>query len=192
MNTDWAYVKKATLWHYEELLKKLNAVLAYPIIRQAYNHTMPQAADYARGLFPDKNILAGEYPAEIIVTLKRLEAAGVRDCSDLLRKVATREACSTFVENQSLGFREVILLVHRADIACLPYVRRKTILPVCGAGYDTLDKIATAHLNQMEADMEHFYQRTQGKSWDDFISVILLRCLVIGAQALPKIVISSS
>jgi hypothetical protein len=76
MNTDWAYVKKATLWHYEELLKKLNAVLAYPIIRQAYNHTMPQAADYARGLFPDKNILAGEYPAEIIVTLKRLEAAG--------------------------------------------------------------------------------------------------------------------
>lgn len=47
MNQDWSYVKKVTLWQYEELLKKLNAALAYPVICQVYHHTMPQAADFA-------------------------------------------------------------------------------------------------------------------------------------------------
>ena len=46
------------------------------------------------------------------------------------------------------GYRSdfVTSLAHRADIARLPYVRRKTILPLCGAGYDTLAKIAAAEL----------------------------------------------
>ena len=56
----------------------------------------------------------------------------------------------------------VTSIAHRAEIVRLPYVRRKTILPVCGAGYDTLAKIATADLAQMKTDVEAYFQRIQG------------------------------
>jgi len=78
-------------------------------------------------------------------------------------------------------------LVHRADIARLPYVRRKTILPVCGAGYDSLARIAAADLAQMESDLDIYFRRTLGKSWEDYRAVIILKGLVTGARALPVI-----
>jgi hypothetical protein len=258
MQPDWDYVKKATLWPYEDLLKKLNAVLDYSFIRQTYNHTMPQAADFARRLFPDMNIAASGFPADKIAAFEHLRLAGVRDWADFLEKVATREACAAFVLQNGLKFEEVIdvlgyllrwhfpfhtatrelldhanpqemeyylalkqdklmcsfdlleggrtaeqrrglaqqtslplefitALIHRADIARLPYVRRKTILPICGAGYDTLAKIAAADLAQMESDLDTYFRRTQGKPWQNFRSVIVLKGLVTGAQALPVI-----
>ena len=266
MKPNWEYVKKVTLWHYEELLKKLEAVLTYPTICQAYNHSMPHAIEYAQHLFLDRNIAAGEFPADMMAAFGRLQSAGVKDWADLLNKVSTREDCEAFLSQKSLGFEEVInvqnyllrwafpfytttrellehdnpqemefyatlkqnklmcsfdlleqgrsarerrrlaeqtglpyefitTLVHRADIARLPYVRRKTILPLCGAGYDTLAKLAAVDLNseqsitQMEAELEAYFQRTQGKPWDDFKSVILLRGVVNGARALPKLLI---
>lgn len=261
MNYNWEYVKKTTLWHYEDLLKKLNAVLAYPLIRNAYNHSMPQAVDFARRLFRHSNIAVGEFPARVITTFGRLQAVGVNHWADLLTWVATREACTSFVETKGLIFEEVIdvlnyllrwafpfhtatrelldhedpqemeyyaifkrhklmcsfdllergctpgerqflarqtglpqhfitSIIHRADIARLPYVRRKTILPLCGAGYDTLAKIAAADLTTMEADMEAYFRQTRGKPWDDFRSVIVLRGLVTGANALPELLLS--
>ena len=54
MQPNWDYVKKTTLWHYEDLIKKLKAVAAYPVIWHAYNHDMTQADTFARRLFPDK------------------------------------------------------------------------------------------------------------------------------------------
>ena len=73
-----------------------------------------------------------------------------------------------------LPFDFVTRLAHRADIARLPFVRRKTILPVCGAGYDTLAKIAVADLAQMESDLEAYFWRTQGKPWENYRSVFAL------------------
>jgi len=78
-------------------------------------------------------------------------------------------------------------LAHRADIARLPYVRRKTILPLCGAGYDTLAKIASADLDQMETDLESYFGRMQGKSWENYKAVIVVKILVTCARALPVI-----
>ena len=89
MQPDWDYVKKTTLWHYEDLLKKLNFVTIYPVIWQAYNHDMAQAAAYARRLFPGRNIAGGEYPAQIIETIGRLANAGVSSWGDLLARAAT-------------------------------------------------------------------------------------------------------
>jgi hypothetical protein len=257
----WDYVKQTTLWPYEDLLKKLGFVLTYPLIREVYNHSMPQADAYARRLFPDKNIAAGEFPAPLLASLECLRGAGIQDWSDLLARVATRASLEAFIEQNELAFEELIdvlryllrwafpfytatrelldhddpqematyaafkhnklmcnfdllqkghtaegrhslargmglpldfvtAIIHRADIARLPYVRRKTILPVCGAGYDTLAKIAAADLPGMEADMQAYFQYAKGKAWEDFKSVILLRGLVDGARALPKILIS--
>jgi hypothetical protein len=256
---NWDYVKRTTLWTYEDLVNKLEAVAAFPIIWQAYNHDMAQAVDFAYRLFPDANMKAGGYPAAIICTIQRLQAAGIINWGDLLAKVGTRTQCLSFISEHDLDFEELIdvlnyllrwglpfqtasrqllehenpqemsyyrilkehrltnnldileqgrtlagradlshitglpldfltSLVHRADIARLPYVRRKTILPVCGAGYDTLAKIAAADLGQMETDLEAYFQRRQGKPWKNFKSVIVLKILVQGAQALPVIV----
>jgi hypothetical protein len=79
MQPDWDYVKKTTLWHYEDLIKKLNVLMAYPIIWQAYNHDMAQAAIFAHRLFPDKNIAAGEFPARMLSTFERLKSTGISD-----------------------------------------------------------------------------------------------------------------
>ncbi len=258
MDYPWDEVKKITLWQYEELIVKLNTVLAYPLIRQAYDHSMPQAMAFSRALFSDRDIAGGEFPAPILATFERLQSAGVCCWTDLLAKVATREALTGFIEQQRLAFEEVIQvlnyllrwalpfytasrelldhadaqemayyailkqhrimcsfdlleqgrtgadrqvlaqqtglpkefvssLVQRADIARLPYVRRKTILPVCGAGYDSLAKIAAADLSKMEQDMEAYFQRTQGKSFADYKSVIILQGLITWARALPEI-----
>ena len=209
MKPNWDYVKKTTLWQYEDLIKKLSVVMAYPVIWQAYNQDMTQAITFARRMFPDKNIEAGEFPACVLTTFEQLRTSGISNWGDLLSKVSTREKCAAFVsehninledfidvlnyllrwafpfqtssrelldhENpQEMAFYEVLkdhklmnsydileqghkltgrqvlmeltglpldfvsCLAHRADIARLPYVRRKTILPVCGAGYDTL------------------------------------------------------
>lgn len=259
MQPNWDYVKKTTLWHYEDLIKKLHVVTAYPVIWKAYNHNMTQTADFARRLFPGKHIEASGFPAGIIRSIERLNVAGITDWGDMLSRAATRDDCMAFVTETTLKFEDFIdvlnfllrwafpfqtssrellehenpqemsyyeilkqhklmnsfdileqgctkagrralakltglplefvtRLVHRADIARLPYVRRKTILPVCGAGYDTLAKIAAADLTRMESDLDVYFHRTQGKPWKNYKAVIVLKGLVTGAQALPVIV----
>ncbi len=258
MQPNWEYVKKTTLWSYDELIKKLNAVIVYPAIWQAYNHDLAFAAVFARRLFADKNIAAGEYPAQILDTISRLELTGVDNWGSLLSRVAMRDDCLAFIAGNGLIFEEFIdvlnyllrfafpfqtasrelldhdkpdemacyeilkrhklmnsfdileqgrtdecrrslsertglrqdfvdRLAHRADIARLPYVRRKTILHICGASYDTLARIAAADLAQMESDMDAYFRRTQGKPWENYRSVIVLKGMVTAAQALPVI-----
>jgi hypothetical protein len=258
MQPDWNYVKKTTLWHYEDLIKKLSVLKAYPVIWKAYDHDMAQATIFAMRLFPDTNIEAGEYPAQILDTIMYLKPAGISNWGNLLTRIATKKACMAFVTENNLNFEKFIDLLnyllrwafpyltasrellahentlemsyhpilkqhglmnsfdiseqgysvegrralaehtglphdfvtsiaHRADIARLPYVRRKTILPVCGAGYDTLAKIATADLVQMETDLETYFQRSQGKPWKNYKPVIVLKGIVAAAQALPVI-----
>jgi hypothetical protein len=258
MQPDWNYVKKTTLWHYDDLIKKLNVLIVYPVIWKAYNHDMAQATVFAMRLFPGKNIEAREYPAQILDTIAHLKPAGISDWGNLLTKIDTRESCMEFVTENNLNFEKFIDLLnyllrwafpfltasrellahenilemsnylilkqhglmnsfdileqgytvkgrralaehtglpqdfvtsitHRADIARLPYVRRKTILPVYSAGYDTLAKIAAANLSQMESDLDVYFQCTQGKPWKNYKAVIVLKGLVTGAQALPVI-----
>ena len=258
MQLDWDYVKKTTLWNYEDLLKKLNFVKAYPVIWRAHNHDIAQAAAYARRLFPDNKVELGEYPAPIIDTIGRMVAADIGSWGDLLVRVATREKCTIFTADNNIKFKEHIdvlnyllrwafpfqtasrelfdhdnpqemscyeilkghrlmysfdileqghtaegcrvlseytgltqdfmnVLAHRADIARLPFVRRKTLLPVCGAGYDTLARIAAADLHQMESDLDVYFRRTQGKSWENYHRVFDLNGMVAAARALPVV-----
>jgi hypothetical protein len=81
----------------------------------------------------------------------------------------------------------ILGLVHRADISRLAYVRGKTVKHLCGGGYDTLDKIAKAEIERMEAEMDAYY-RTIGKCLADFKSVILLPWMIGGARILPRMV----
>ncbi|MGE5248676.1 MAG: DUF4332 domain-containing protein [Bacteroidota bacterium] len=255
---DWDYVKKTSLWPYEELIGKLQALSAYPVLWGAYNHDMARAARFAGALFPNRDIAAGEFPASVMETMSFLEKGGIRNWGDLLDRVATRESGAAFVASTGLGFRRLAdvltyllrwgfpyrtasreifaqddphemetyaalkqhglmntfdlleagrtadgrgalarslglplefstALVHRADIARLPFVRRKTILAVCGAGYDSLAKIAHADTAGMESALDEYFRRTQGKPWENFKSVIVPRGMIAAAQALPPI-----
>ena len=47
MDIDWSQVKKSTLWHYEDLIKKLLEVLDYDFVREKYNHTMADAVIFS-------------------------------------------------------------------------------------------------------------------------------------------------
>jgi hypothetical protein len=258
MQPNWNYVKKTTLWQYEDLIKKLNSIKAYPTLWQAYNLDMTQAAILARRTFPEANLEAGEFPGGVLSTIARLKSAGIKDWGDLLSKVPSRADCAAFVNEHNLNFEEFIdlfnyllrwgfpfqtasreildhdnsqemsnyralkqhklmnsfdilerghtregrsnlaeltglspnfvtCLVHRADIVRLPYVRRKTLIPLYGAGYSTLAKIATGDLAQMDHALKTYYWRVQGKSWENYKSVIVLKLLVTCAQALPVI-----
>lgn len=259
MDFNWDHVKKITLWSFEDLIKKLTVLANYPIIWQAYNHNMTQAAEFARCLFTETGIGEGEFHASLLSLLDRLGAIGIHDWGHLLAGIHSRVECDAFIRQYNLDFEEFIellnyllrwafpfetasrelldlenplemtyypilkeyklrnsfdileqgrsspgrrllvdqtgipldfvtRLVHRADIARLPYTRRKTILPLCAAGYDTLKKIVSANPAQMDSDMASSFARIQGKSWQDYKSVIVLKHLVTCARALPVII----
>jgi hypothetical protein len=77
-------------------------------------------------------------------------------------------------------------LVHKADISRLAFVRGKTVLHLCGGGFDTLDKIANADVGEMEKAMDTYY-KTLGKSLADFKAVIPLAWMVGGTRILPTV-----
>ena len=111
----------------------------------------------------------------------------IRSNLDILEKCRTRKSRS-LLSNET-GMKEIFILelTHRADISRLAYVRGKTIKHLCGGGYNTLDKIATADMQNMEEDMTAYYV-TLGKNFSDFKAVIPLDWMIGGAKVLPKII----
>lgn len=108
---DWSSVKRQTLWSYEDLIQKLQNVLAYGFVQEHYNHTMKQAEDYARqvrrGYLQDH----GDKTAFVdrrIANLGRLKTLRVGTCSRLVDRVATREQCAAFLQQTNLEFDELI------------------------------------------------------------------------------------
>lgn len=260
MSIDWDFVKAKTLWNYEELTGKILDVLGYGFVQEHYNHSLQEAADYARlinqGYFQGRNEDA--YIAGIIENFDLLGDLGVKNYLGLVQQVETKEKCESFLKEAGISFEPLIetlnylfrmalpfknplreyvystsraelsvyeilkrlkfktnldvldrcgekgkrlkvekeseiseavmlTLLHRTDISRLAYVRGKTVLHLCGGGYDTLDKIACADLKTMEADMT-IYCRTIGKEFSDFKAVIPLNWMIGGARILPRVV----
>jgi hypothetical protein len=261
MKIDWSIVKKHTLWDYEELIAKLQNVLAYSFVQEYYNHTFSQAKRYANKIRNGYLQNRGDKVAfidNILASLEKYEKLGIKNYSDLICQVVTREQCITFLKKtdfnhyqliQTLNYllrwvlpfktpiREfinmdsaiemkylvslkkqkigsnldiidlgkdkegrktlskiteipinyILSLVHKADISRLAYVRGKTVFHLCGCGYDTLEKLATANMTEMEVKMEAYY-KTFGKSLSEFKAVIPLSWMVGGAKILPHVV----
>ena len=260
MPIDWGYVKKTTLWHYEPLIAKLQAVLDYAFVQDHYLHTMDEAASFAvllhRGYIQDGQ--QADFVLEISDHFGTLARLGVDDYLDLVQKVESKAKCEHFVQATGFGFEALIQtlnyllrwalpfkcrlkelvdpnnedemgasevlqghkiksnldlleagrtragrrrlsqeagislgillkLVHRADMTRLAYVRGKTVLHLCGGGYDSMEKLAAADSRQIEADMSAYY-KTLGKTFSDFKAVIPLDWMVGGAGVLPRVV----
>lgn len=106
---------------------------------------------------------------------------------DLLEQARTPMQRAHLSEALGIPPEFLLRLVHQADLARLAYVRGKTVRYLCGSGYDTLAKLASADLPEIEAAMKTYFQ-AQGKHFGDYRSVIQLAPLVGGARCLPKIV----
>jgi len=125
---------------------------------------------------------------ESSLLLEALKKQGIRSNLDLLEAGRTGEGRIQLTREAGIPVASILPLVHRADISRLAYVRGKTVKHLCGGGYDTLEKIASADLAEMEVKMGEYY-RTLGKSLSDFKTVIPLWWMIGGAKILPRVVI---
>ena len=111
MNVDWDSVKQQTLWRYEDLIAKLLNTLAYPFVREHYDHTMEQAQGYAkeirRGYLEDRGDMT-VYVDRIATHLEKLDTRAIGTYSELVHRVATPEQCVTFLEQMDLDFELLI------------------------------------------------------------------------------------
>ena len=111
MKISWNSVKKQTLWSYEDLIKKLQIVLAYNFVQEHYNHTMKQAGDYAgkirRGYLGDRGDMT-VYIDGMVAHLEKLEMRRIGTYSSLVQQVGTREHCVAFLEGTGFDFDGLI------------------------------------------------------------------------------------
>jgi len=110
MEIDWGRVKKRTLWDYNALLKKLNAVLSYDFVQKYYNQTMPEAIIYSERIRQGYR-QNGKEPAfitEITDHFRTLDELGIKDYQDLLRRVDTKAKSVTFLQETGFRFDDLI------------------------------------------------------------------------------------
>ena len=255
----WDEIKRLTLWDYEQLHAKLAAVLGYPVVWQHYVVPLPQSADMAHAMLGVASPHGEDYHAQVMRILDLLEAVGVTDWLDLLRRTNTREKLAAFLDEHKVPFADCALifqyllryglpfltpclqlvdgdkpaelawhkalkdrqlahsfdllqhgalpqqrawlaqrlglplevvdkLVHRADLARLPFVRRKTLLALEGGGLGTLQRLACTPPPIADGLMQAYYDTQPGKSWPVMKRVITLPAFCAWAAALPKIV----
>jgi len=110
----------------------------------------------------------------------------IRSNLDVLEAFRSAAGRREFAARTGVSETILLALAHRADLSRLAYVRGKTIRHLCGGGYDTLDKLANAGMEQMRADMTAYY-RSIGKDFADFQAVIPLDWMVGGARVLPAV-----
>ena len=124
MNIDWNSVKKQTLWSYEDLIEKLQSVLAYNFVQEHYNHTMKQAQDYAesirRGYLQDRGDMT-VYIDSIAAHFGDLETRWIGTYSDLVHSVATRPDCVAFLQKTDFDFEPLIQIFNYLLRWVLPF-----------------------------------------------------------------------
>jgi hypothetical protein len=145
MEIDWNRVKAKTLWSYEELIGKLQAVLAYDFVQEHYNHSMLQARRYAadirRGYLQNRGEMTA-YIDGIAAHLGELETRKIGTYSDLVQQVATRELCAAFLQRTDLNFDPLIEILN--------YLLR-WVLPFKSPLRELIDADGTADFEVLEA-----------------------------------------
>ena len=126
MEIDWTYVKKKTLWQYEDLIGKLLDVLGYPFVQAFYNHGMPEAAAYARRMqqsyLQDGKEMA--FLSDVSEQFTTLDGLGVRDIHDLVQRVDSEAKCERFLVETGFSFENLIQLLSYLMRYALPFSAR--------------------------------------------------------------------
>jgi len=121
------------------------------------------------------------------VHLEILKKHKIRSNLDVLEVFRFKNSRKMFITETGIDQAYLLELTHLADISRLAYVRGKTIMHLCGGGYDSLNKLANANIVKMETNMSVYYE-SLGKTFADFKAVIPLDWMIGGAKVLPKII----
>jgi hypothetical protein len=120
---DWDQVKSKTLWHYEDLIKKMLEVLEYGFVQEHYNHSMEEAASYSLRIRQGylQHGKEAVFIGEITDHFSTLGDLGVSSYLDLVRQVETREKCETFLQKTGFGFEALIQTLNYLFRWVLPF-----------------------------------------------------------------------
>jgi hypothetical protein len=121
MEIEWDKVKEWTLWHYEDLIKKISQIFEYAFVKENYNFSMKTAGVHAAGLLNFGEGKHVEYLGKITETLESLERKGVRNYLHLIEEVETRAKCEGIVSTTKVPFRELIRLLNHIFRWVLPF-----------------------------------------------------------------------
>jgi hypothetical protein len=123
MNIDWSFVKKTTLWQYEELIDKLLDIFNYDFILKYYNHSRPDAVTYSQKL-QNSYILNGKiatFITEITEHFKLLDRYGIKDYLDLIQQINNKTNCVSFLNKSDIRFVPLIQLLNYIFRWILPF-----------------------------------------------------------------------
>jgi len=120
MAINWNLVKEMTLWHYEDLIKKMLKVLSYNFVQQYYSHTMKEAGSYLRRLL-EYNPKYEEYMTRLSDNFQKLDSLKIQNYGDLVHKVETKEKCEEFLRSTRTSFEELISTLNYIFRWVLPF-----------------------------------------------------------------------
>ena len=138
-------------------------------------------------LTPCLQLVDADNPAEL-AWHQALKDHHLAHSFDLLQHGALPQQRAWLAARLGLPLDVVDKLVNRADLARLPFVRRKTLLALEGGGLGTLQRLACTPLPIADGLMQAYYDNQPGKSWVVMKRVITLPAFCQWAAAVPKIV----
>jgi hypothetical protein len=116
--------------------------------------------------------------------IERLREHDIKFNLDILEYGRTKEGRMKLSKETGIPEDFLFDLVNRADLTRLPYMSKQTVNHLCGAGYNTIDKLARVDVEKLKNDMKSYF----GKKGIRLGSFIDLTGLVEWARAIPKIV----
>lgn len=148
MEIDWTQVKRKTLWHYEDLIKKMLNVLNYGFVQEYYNHTMTEAVTHSERIRQGylQNGREAAFIGEITEHFRKLDVLGIRNYLDLVRQVNTKAKCEAFLRETGFSFNALIQVLN--------YLFR-WVLPFKCPVKELVDTIAKADITYMEILKKH-------------------------------------
>jgi len=120
MEINWDLVKEMTLWHYEDLIKKMLKVLSYNFVQKYYGHTMKEAGSYLRKLL-GYNPKYEEYMTKLSNSFQKLDSLKIQNYGDLVHRVETREKCEELLRSTEISFQELISTLNYIFRWVLPF-----------------------------------------------------------------------
>jgi len=120
MQIDWTIVKKKTLWTYEELIQRILDVMSYETVSRHYNHSMKEAGNYAAKLFTN-HPQHTDNTKKLAEVFNKLGNYGVRNYSDLMHQVESRESCAQLLRKTKLPFTDLVLVLNHIFRWVLPH-----------------------------------------------------------------------
>lgn len=192
--TNFTWLQRGSVVTYSELIQQVDnrekceaflkkSGLGFPELIETLNYLLRWVLPFPT---PMREFFDTADPTQMAY-FQALKAQRITTNLDLLERGRSVAQRAQLAQLTGIPSEFLLRLVHQSDLARLAYVRGKTVRHLCGGGYDTLAKLASADCEAMEAAMNAYYY-SLGKRPQDFKAVVQLGPLIGGAKRLPRVV----